>query len=190
MLRRAHAPRLHAPRGEQRFRLRHARRDASTSPRRAAYAPSMPTGSSASPTSRVQLAAAAGPAAHRRRLPAARRRRAGRHSARSRCARSTGPICLPTFFGHEPWAKAIHRQMLAAYDGAECFLRLTPGMTMADLSRCRSIAPVATLGRDCRQALREQLLVRPMNAGVDRLRRHSTSHCRSSLAASWPGCAG
>ncbi|MEF8702344.1 MAG: hypothetical protein V5B32_03730 [Candidatus Accumulibacter sp. UW26] len=61
------------------------------------------------------------------------------------------------FFAHEPWAKAIHRQMLAAYDGAECFLRLTPGMAMADLSRCRRIAPVATLGRDCRQALREQL---------------------------------
>jgi hypothetical protein len=47
--------------------------------------------------------------------------------------------------------------MLAAYNGAECFLRLTPGMAMADLSRLRRIGPVAALGSDCRQALREQL---------------------------------
>ncbi|MBE2258164.1 MAG: hypothetical protein IAE88_04865 [Rhodobacteraceae bacterium] len=61
------------------------------------------------------------------------------------------------FFASEDWAAAIHRQMLDAYNGAECFLRATPGMAMADLPRLRPVGPIAALGRDCRQALRAQL---------------------------------
>lgn len=61
------------------------------------------------------------------------------------------------FFGGESWAASIHRQMLAAYNSAECFLRLTPGMAMADLPRRRPIGPVAALGSDCREAVRAQL---------------------------------
>jgi hypothetical protein len=61
------------------------------------------------------------------------------------------------FFGGEPWAAAIHQQMLAAYRSAECFLRLTPAMPMDDLPRRRAIAPVATLANDCRQLLRARL---------------------------------
>lgn len=61
------------------------------------------------------------------------------------------------YFAAEPWAAAIHRQMLAAYDSAESFLRLTPGMPMAGLQRVRPIGPVAELGRDCRASLRAQL---------------------------------
>jgi hypothetical protein len=61
------------------------------------------------------------------------------------------------FFAGEDWAPQIHRQMLSAYNSAECFLRLTPGMAMADLPRLRRIGPIAALGEDCRQALREQL---------------------------------
>lgn len=61
------------------------------------------------------------------------------------------------FFAGKHWATVIHRQMLTAYDSAACFLRLTPGMAMTDLSRVRSIGPVAALGSECRQALREQL---------------------------------
>jgi hypothetical protein len=60
-------------------------------------------------------------------------------------------------FGTEIWAKPIHDQMLAAYRGAECFLRLTPAMTMGDLPRSRAVAPVAALGRDCRSLLNERL---------------------------------
>ena len=59
------------------------------------------------------------------------------------------------FFGNEDWATPIHQQMLAAYRSAECFLRLTPAMAMADLPRRRAIAPVAALGR--RVALHERL---------------------------------
>ena len=61
------------------------------------------------------------------------------------------------FFGHEPWAAAIHREILAAYHSAECFLRLTPAMPMTDLPRARAIAPVAALGKDFRVTLRERL---------------------------------
>lgn len=61
------------------------------------------------------------------------------------------------YFAAEPWAAPIHRQMLAAYNAAELFLRLTPGMPMADLPRVHLLGPVAALGNDCRTALREQL---------------------------------
>jgi hypothetical protein len=65
------------------------------------------------------------------------------------------------FFTAADWAPRIHQQMLAAYDGAEFFLRLTPGMPMADLARRRSIGPVAALGVDRRQALHRQLACDP-----------------------------
>jgi hypothetical protein len=61
------------------------------------------------------------------------------------------------FFGAEAWSAPIHREILAAYNSAECFLRLTPGMPMCELSRVKAIAPVAALGRDCRIPLREKL---------------------------------
>ena len=64
-------------------------------------------------------------------------------------------------FGHEPWARAIHDEILAAYRGAECFLRLTPAMSMLDLANTRSIAPVAALGRDCRGELAARLDAAP-----------------------------
>ncbi len=65
------------------------------------------------------------------------------------------------FFSAADWAPPIHQQMLAAYDSAEFFLRLTPGMPMMDLARRRSIGPVAALGVDRRQALRQQLASHP-----------------------------
>lgn len=50
------------------------------------------------------------------------------------------------FFGHESWAPAIHVEMLAAYNNAEAFLRVTPGMTMPMLERLTGIAPIAAIG--------------------------------------------
>ena len=64
---------------------------------------------------------------------------------------------LGHFFAAEGWATEIRRQMLAAYNSATCFLRLTPGMAMAELSGRRDIGLVAALGQDCRQAIRAQL---------------------------------
>lgn len=50
------------------------------------------------------------------------------------------------YFGSEPWAAEIHAQILAAYNGARCFFRATPGLPMADLIRQREVAPIARVG--------------------------------------------
>ena len=51
------------------------------------------------------------------------------------------------FFAHEPWAAAIHADILAAYRSARAFLRITPGMAMPTLPRLETIGPIAALGR-------------------------------------------
>jgi len=61
------------------------------------------------------------------------------------------------FFASEPWTADIHRQILAAYRSAECFLRLTPAMPMSDLPRLCAIPPVAALGQDRRAELHTRL---------------------------------
>lgn len=61
------------------------------------------------------------------------------------------------FFAAEAWAAHIHPQMLAAYNSAACFLRVTPGMPMSDLARLHPIAPIAALGKDLRLPLRQRL---------------------------------
>ena len=48
------------------------------------------------------------------------------------------------YFDREPWFAGAHRQMLAAYRGANMFLRLTPGMPMPDLPNLTVAGPVAT----------------------------------------------
>jgi hypothetical protein len=60
-------------------------------------------------------------------------------------------------FGHEAWAGPIHEQILAAYRSAAYFIRLTPAMPMHDLPNARAVAPVAALGRDCREELHERI---------------------------------
>jgi hypothetical protein len=61
------------------------------------------------------------------------------------------------FFAAEPWAGPIYDDMLTAYRGAGCFLRLTPGMPMPALPHVHRIGPVAALGSDCRASVRAQL---------------------------------
>ena len=65
------------------------------------------------------------------------------------------------FFSREPCAASIHQQMLAAYNGAEGFLRLSPAMPMTELNHRRTIAPVAALGQNCRDELRARLACPP-----------------------------
>lgn len=60
-------------------------------------------------------------------------------------------------YGKEPWAPAIHAQMLEAYRGAAGFIKLTPGMDMPDLPRSEWAAPVASLGRRRQDELRARL---------------------------------
>lgn len=61
------------------------------------------------------------------------------------------------YFGHEPWAKPIHDEMLAAYRAADRFLRLTPAMLMPDIQRTQAIPTVAAIGHNRRDALVAQL---------------------------------
>ena len=61
------------------------------------------------------------------------------------------------YFAADTWFEPIHREMLAAYNSADCFFRLTPGMPMADLRRVQPIGPVAAMGAECRAVLRAQL---------------------------------
>ncbi|MDP2824328.1 MAG: hypothetical protein Q8O52_16815 [Sulfuritalea sp.] len=51
------------------------------------------------------------------------------------------------YFGAEPWAAEMHAQMLAAYNAAQGFLRVTPGLPMAGLQRRHDVAPIARIGR-------------------------------------------
>ncbi len=50
------------------------------------------------------------------------------------------------YFGDQPWGKAIHRDMLAAYRSAQAFIRTTPGMAMDALDNVQSVGPIAALG--------------------------------------------
>ncbi|MDK9704502.1 MAG: hypothetical protein OEL20_15320 [Sulfuritalea sp.] len=65
------------------------------------------------------------------------------------------------YFGNEPWAGKIHAQMLAAYNGVQGFLRVTPGLPMADLQQRHDIAPIAQLGRRDRARVAQLLDLDP-----------------------------
>lgn len=77
-------------------------------------------------------------------LPLAAAARAGIPSA-SLCSLNWADL-FAHFFGHEAWAGPIHREMLAAYNAAQAFLRLTPGMAMPALGNRQTIGPIAALG--------------------------------------------
>jgi hypothetical protein len=52
-----------------------------------------------------------------------------------------------SYFGGETWAAPVHDQILAAYNTARCFLRVSPGLPMAGIERRHEIAPVVRIGR-------------------------------------------
>jgi len=57
----------------------------------------------------------------------------------------------------DPASAGIHAQMLAAYNGAEVFLRVQPAMPMPDLRNTHSVGPVAQVGRNRRTELEARL---------------------------------
>jgi hypothetical protein len=61
------------------------------------------------------------------------------------------------YFGAQDWALPIHRQILAAYNSAEAFLCLVPGMPMLDFANRREIGPIGGLATRPRQPLRTAL---------------------------------
>jgi hypothetical protein len=62
-----------------------------------------------------------------------------------------------SYFGDEAWAAPVHGQILAAYNKARCFLRVSPGLPMADIERRHEIAPVARIGRPDRSRVSQML---------------------------------
>jgi hypothetical protein len=60
-------------------------------------------------------------------------------------------------FAGEAWAAPIEAQLHAAYAAADCFLRCTPAMTMADLANTRAIPPIARVGRRRRDELEQAI---------------------------------
>ena len=61
------------------------------------------------------------------------------------------------YFAAEPWAKVIHIEIFEAYTKAACFLRVTPGLPMANFSHALDIGSIACVGRRDRGGLSQQL---------------------------------
>ena len=76
-------------------------------------------------------------------LPLAAAAHAGIPSV-SMCSLNWADLFADAFSG-EAWAAPIHRQILDAYNSADCFMRLTPAMPMPGISRQQSISPLAAL---------------------------------------------
>lgn len=51
-----------------------------------------------------------------------------------------------SYCGHLPGSAEIHAEILAAYQGVQCFLQPTPSMPMINLPRTRVLAPIVSLG--------------------------------------------
>jgi hypothetical protein len=92
-------------------------------------------------------------------LPLAAARRAGLPAA-ALCSLNWADI-FRHYLGHEPEAHGILDQMVAAYAGADAFLRPEPAMPMADLANAVAIPPVVQAGRDRRGELLERLGLAP-----------------------------
>lgn len=77
-------------------------------------------------------------------------------AARSAGVRAAGMCCLnwADIYGHycvgDAASRAIHAQMVEAYLGAECFLKVQPAMEMPDLGNACSINPIARIGQSQR----------------------------------------
>jgi len=70
------------------------------------------------------------------------------------------------YYATESWAAEIHDQILSAYRDADCFLRISPGLPMADLDRRREIGPIARLGKRDRHTISSKLNIAEGNRWV------------------------
>ena len=88
-------------------------------------------------------------------LPLAAAVRGGIRSA-SLCSLNWADLVIH-YFGAENWAAKICEEILSAYNDADCFLRVSPGLPMANLHRRRDIGPIGRLGRRNRRTLSREL---------------------------------
>ena len=61
------------------------------------------------------------------------------------------------YLGKESWANNIHQEILSAYQQADVFLRVTPGLPMENLPNRKIIGPIARIGKSVRSELAHQL---------------------------------
>lgn len=92
-------------------------------------------------------------------LPLAAAERAGIPCA-AMCSLNWADI-VAHYCGMVPGVEAVLRQMHTAYAGADAFLRVTPGMAMADLPNLRIVGPIARRGRNLRAQLFRRLGLEP-----------------------------
>jgi len=97
-------------------------------------------------------------------LPLAAAARAGIPSA-SLCSINWADLFIH-YFAKEPWAAKIYDEMLSAYLDARCFLRVSPGLPMANLLRRRNIGTIARVGRRDRRSLSQRLDIREANRWI------------------------
>ena len=77
-------------------------------------------------------------------------------AARAAGVRAVGMCCLnwADIYRHycsdDAAFQSVHGQMLDAYHGTECFLKVQPAMEMPEFSNTRSISPIARVGRALR----------------------------------------
>ncbi len=72
------------------------------------------------------------------------------------CSLNWADIYQHYFLGVRPEAEEIFQQILAAYQSAQLFLRLTPAMSMPDLHNTKRIGPVAQLGKNRKTEIASQ----------------------------------
>lgn len=76
------------------------------------------------------------------------------------CSLNWAEIFYP-YCSDAPEAKTIRAQMNAAYNSAEAFLRITPGMAMPEIARLLDIGPIARRGESDRPLLHTVLGLAP-----------------------------
>ena len=97
-------------------------------------------------------------------LPLAAAARAGIASA-SMCSLNWADL-FRHYFGARSWAAKIHGEILSAYNDADCFLRISPGLPMTDLNRRLGVGPIFRPGRRDRPTLSRTLGMAESNRWV------------------------
>ena len=88
------------------------------------------------------------------------------------CSLNWADLFLSSFGESGNWAHVLHREIFDAYNAATLFLRITPGLPMADFRNRREIGPIATLADPFTVARTPGLMTKVRNERRDRLAAH------------------
>lgn len=65
------------------------------------------------------------------------------------------------YCGHLPGADVVYAQILSAYRTVQTFVRIEPALPMPDIEPCRTVGPVAAIGRNRRREICQALGIPP-----------------------------